>query len=137
MTKGINLFTACFLFILAASLPQSIKSQPSKGITNNYDYYSPWSPGDAGIYVDKDGYAFDPCMSRFPEDCEKKPYINLGKWQRISDEVMQTPKGTFFCRNESLKREASTNGLFSCTKEGWVKKSCTQGRCVMGGMGDL
>ena len=137
MTKGINLFTACFLFILAASLPQSIKSQPSKDITNNYDYYSPWSPGDAGVYVDKDGYAFDPCMSRFPEDCEKKPYINLGKWQRISDEVMQTPKGTFFCRNESLKRETSTNGLFSCTKEGWVKKICTQGRCVMGGMGDL
>ena len=96
MTKDINLFTACFLFILAASLPQSIKSQASKGITNNYDYYSPWSPGDAGVYVDKDGYAFDPCMSRFPEDCEKKPYINLGKWQRISNEVMQTPKGTFF-----------------------------------------
>ncbi|WP_413681323.1 hypothetical protein [Prochlorococcus sp. MIT 1318] len=96
MTKGINLFTACFLFILAASLPQSIKAQPSKGITNNYYYYSPWSPGDAGAYADKDGYKFDPCMSRFPEDCEKKTYINLGKWQRISDEVMQTRKGTFF-----------------------------------------
>ncbi|KZR78286.1 hypothetical protein PMIT1320_00136 [Prochlorococcus marinus str. MIT 1320] len=137
MTKGINLFTACFLFILAASLPQSIKSHSSKCTTNNYDYYSPWSPGDAGVYVDKDGYIFNPYMSRFPKDCEKKSYINLGKWQRISDEVRQTPKGTFFCRNESLKRETSTNGLFSCTKEGWVKKSCMQGRCVMGGMGDL
>lgn len=61
-----NLFTAYFLFILTASFPLSIKSQTSKGITNNYDYYAPWSPGDTGVYVDKDGHAFDPCMSRFP-----------------------------------------------------------------------
>ncbi|KGG29537.1 MULTISPECIES: hypothetical protein [unclassified Prochlorococcus] len=132
-----NLFTAYFLFLITAFFPLSIKSQPSKGITNGYDYYSPWSPGDAGVHVDKDGYVFDPCMSRFPEDCEKEPYINLGKWKRISNEVMQTPKGTYFCRNDALKRDASTNDLFSCTKEGWVKKICKQGRCVMGGMGDL
>ncbi len=137
MTRDMNLFTACVLFILATSFPRSIKSQTSNGITNDYDSYSPWSPGDAGVYVDKDGYVFDPCMSRFPEDCEKVPYRNLGKWQRIRDEVMQTPKGTYFCRDEALKRSSSTNDLFSCTKEGWAKKSCTQGRCVMDGMGDL
>ncbi len=137
MARNMNLFTAYFLSLLTAFFPLSIKSQTSKGIANDYDYSAPWSPGDSGVYVDKDGHAFDPCMSRFLEDCKKEPYRNLGMWKRISDEVIQTPKGTYFCKNAALKRDTSTNNPFTCAKEGWVKKVCTQRRCVMGGMGDL
>ena len=81
MARNMNLFTAYFLFLLTAFIPLSIRSQTSKGITNNYDSYSPWSPGDAGVYVDKDGN-----QSNNPQ----------GNWHRKA-------KGTAAAKNKNTK----------------------------------
>ena len=73
MARGMNLFTACFLFILAASFPQSIKSQTSKSIANDYDYYSPWSPGDAGFMLTRITMSLIPVCQDFLKIVKRNP----------------------------------------------------------------
>jgi len=102
------------------------------------ELYAPWTPGDGGVFVDKQDKVYDVCMSRDPDGCRENRYPPLGKWDRISDSVIQSPRGTYFCKYTILKN-IEYQGIANCTKEGWVKADCNRedGICSIGKHGAL
>ena len=88
------------------------------------ELYAPWNPGDAGVYVNEQSQVYGVCMSRdYKKDCENDPYPYLGKWDRVSDSVIQSRDGTYFCKHNILQ-QAKYHGRANCSKGGWVKSEC-------------
>ena len=86
--------------------------------------YDPWVPGGAGLYIDQNDQAWDVC-SAWDENREPicpQQYIPLGPVRRISDSVVRTHRGTYFCRTDEMAKLNYPPA--TCTRQGWEIKEC-------------
>lgn len=102
------------LVLLAALTPASM-AEP--GVM-----YAPWVPGDAGLYIDHNDAAWEPCMGR--GNACPHAYIYQGSVRRISDAVVLTPSGTYMCRVDQIA--ALNYPPANCTRGGWLLQQCPQ-----------
>ena len=101
--------------IIVAALAPAVKAEPDV-------MYAPWVPGDAGLYIDNNNNAWEPCIGR-PGSCPQE-YIYQGSVRRVSAGVVLTPSGTYMCKVDQLV--ALGYPPARCTQGGWLLRQCPQ-----------